>query len=146
VSDSVTPAADNTVNADGGTGAPAAVTTPVATDTPVNTVVEDVVTTEVTYPEGITVPEGNAEFKVLYAKKSDAFWQGFQDIIKKLMAEGKTCKETRDLVADKIKEIANNDDYTQCHIRNFHKVNVNELYKMINKKAGKYSIEGWKVE
>jgi hypothetical protein len=133
-SDSVASVTDDTANADIDTGAP------------VNTAVEDAVAIEVTYPDGITIPEGDAEFKGLYAKKNDAFWQEFKSILKKLLAEGKTCKEARDIMADKVKAIANNDDFTQCNIRNFKKDNITELYKMINKKAEKLGIEGWKIE
>ena len=101
---------------------------------------------EITYPKGITIPEEDKDFKELYASKSEHFWQAFVNNIKRLTTEGKSKKEITHIMADKIKAIAQNNDCSQCHARNFRRTNITEMYKVVNKKADALGIEGWKIE
>lgn len=102
-------------------------------------------TSSAKYPNGLTIPEGDEPYKKLYASNSEGFWEGFVDNIKRLNTEGKSKKEITHILADKIVEIAQNKNLTQCHARNFKRTNVTEMYKVINKKADALGIEGWKI-
>jgi hypothetical protein len=100
-------------------------------------------TVEIVYPNGVTVPEEDNNFKGLYAKDKIGFEAGFKLVVNTLTTEGKSKKEITHLLADKIKELSKNDDLTQCHVRNFKRSNINELYQAVNKIAARLEIEGW---
>lgn len=98
------------------------------------------------YPNGLKIPEGDEKFKELYASNSEGFWEGFVNNINRLTTEKMSKKEITHILADKVKEIANNKDLTQCHARNFKRTDVTQMYKAFNKKAAALGIPGWEIE
>lgn len=118
------------------------VTDPVVESPSANSVQE--VTVEV--PDGITISEEDAPYKGLFGAKKQDFWQGLANTILFFQNEGKDKKEITHLLADKIKALAQRDDIKGvCHVRNFKKSKIDELYSTVNKIADTLKVPGWEI-
>ena len=103
--------------------------------------------TELVYPAKLQILEGDEPYKELYVTSGKAgkqmFWQGVANIVTRSLAEGKVQKDITHTIADKIKALGKNDNFTQCFVRNFKKSPINEIYNTINKIAVTLGVKGW---